>query len=307
MFASFDKAERVMLYAFLMDLLMAFPIIGLGFLSGSAAAGSEAARAILLWAIDIFSFGMLLAVNRHRFSQFEFGIEKVQILVQVVIAIGMCASVVFIGGRVVESLTQDSAPPDYLLCVVFAVFSYINVMVNFVALRRLKAEEKEKPSIILRGQIKNRSIMELSSVVATISAAAVVIPDPEVFAYIDSIGALIVLCVIVYTMVQMMRSSVMTLLDAPIEEGEKLLVFREIAERFDQWSSIAFVRTRRLGYSKYVEIGLCFDEAVPLAEALATCRDIEAGIRGRVDKVFVTVFPASEPTAEEPVGFAPSS
>ncbi len=297
MLSRFSPGERVLIYAFLADLAMAGPILGLGFMSGSASAASEAARAILLWAIDIFSLGMLLAVNRRRFSQFEFGIEKIQILVQVIIAAGMCISVVFIASKVYEGLVEGQSAPNYTICVLFAVFSYINILVNVFALRRMILEERAKPSIILRGQVKNRSIMMVSSVVATLSAASVVIPDPRIFGYVDSLGAIVVLCVIAYTMVQMMRSSVLTLLDAPIEEREKLLVMREIGEQFDHWSNIAFMRTRRIGYSKYVEIGLCFDDAVEMKTALATCQRIEDGIRANLENVFVSVFPTTEPAA----------
>ena len=289
-----SQAERTLLFAATADLCMAAPLLSLGFLSGSASAASESIRGILLWSIDIFSLTMLLLVNRHRFSRFEFGIEKVQIAVQVVIALGMCISIAFIAVRVWEGLTESVRPPNYLLTVFFAVVSYVNMVVNIVALRRMIASERAKPSLIIRGQIKNRSVMLISSVVATLSAGCVILPDPVIFAYIDSIGALIVLCVILYTMVNMMRFSIMTLLDAPIEEREKLYVFREIAERFDLWSSIAFVRTRRVGFSKYVEVGLVFDENLSMQEALATCQAMEQGILRSLDNAFVRVFPVRE-------------
>jgi len=289
-----SPAERTLLYTSIADLILNIPLLSLGFLSGSASASSEAMRGILLWSIDLFSLGMLMLVNRHRFSQFEFGIEKVQIAVQVVIALGMCISIVFIGLRVWDGLSGAAHPPNYVICAFFTVASYVNMLVNVVALKKILQADAAKPSLILRAQIKNRSVMLVSSVVATICAGMVIIPDPELFRYVDSLGALIVLGVIVYTMVQMMRSSIMTLLDAPIEEREKLLVFREIAENFDRWASIAFVRTRRLGYSKYVEIGLTFDEATPLKDALATCRGIEQAIRARLDHAFVAVYPVAE-------------
>jgi len=292
-----SPAERTLLYTSIADLILNVPLLRLGFLSGSASAASEALRGILLWSIDLFSFGMLMLVNRHRFSQFEFGIEKVQISVQVVIALGMCVSIFFIGSRIWAGLAGTAHPPNYMICAFFTVASYINMWVNIVALRKILQADRGKPSLILRGQIKNRSVMLVSSVVATLCAGMVIIPDPEIFRYVDLLGAFIVLCVIVYTMVQMMRSSIMTLLDAPIEEREKLLVFREIAERFDQWSSIAFVRTRRLGYSKYVEIGLTFYDATPMREALAVCRTMEEAIRGELEHAFVAVYPVAEPDA----------
>jgi divalent metal cation (Fe/Co/Zn/Cd) transporter len=276
---------------------MGIPLMALGFLSGSASAASEGIRGILLWSIDLFSLSMLLLVNRHRFSRFEFGVEKIQIAVQIVIALGMCISIAFISAKIWTGLTTGAHPPNYLITVFFTIVSYINVVVNVVALRKLIAAERAKASLILRGQIKNRMVMLTSSVAATISAACVILPDPEIFRYIDSVGAIVVVSVIIYTMVNMMRTSIMTLLDAPIEEREKLYVFREIAQCFDLWSSIAFVRTRRIGYSKYVEVGLVFDHSLPMQDALAVCLEIEEGIHRSLDNAFVRVFPVAAAAA----------
>jgi len=289
-----SRTEKVMISAALADVAIAVPLLVLGLLSGAASAASEAVRCVLLTCIDIFSLSILLAVNRRRFSRFEFGIEKLQVLVQIVIAIGMCVSIVFIGRKVFDAVTSDSHLPNYVFCVTFALFSYVNVLVNVFNLRRMAAQERATGSLIVRGQIKNRIVMLTSSVVATLSAAAVIIPDPKVFALIDAVGALLVLCVIVYTMVRMMGAGVLTLLDAPIEERDKLLVLREIVEHFDRWASVAFIRTRRLGDSKYVEVGLAFEAGQGLEAALAACRDIEAGIVRRVGNASVTVFPVKE-------------
>ena len=286
-----SPTERVMVSAALMDCAIAVPLLVLGLLSGAASAASEAIRTVLLTCIDIFSLSILLAVNRKKFSGFEFGIEKLQIFVQIVIAVGMCISIVFIGGKVYAAFASDDHIPNYVLCVVFALFSYVNVLINAFNLRRMVRQEKAAPSLIVRGQIKNRMVMLTSSVVATISAAAVIIPDAKLFALIDATGAVVVLSVIVYTTVRMLKAGVLTLLDAPIEERDKLYVFRELTERFDAWDSIAFVRTRRLGYIKYVEVGLTFDSAKPLETVLAACQAMEQGIRGRVDQAFVRVFP----------------
>lgn len=292
-----SSTEKVMISAALMDTAIAVPLLVLGLLSGAASATSEAIRSVLLTCIDIFSLSILLAVNRRKFDHFEFGVEKIQILVQIIIAIGMCLSVVFIGRKIYLAFATDDHLPNYLFCVVFALFSYVNVLINVFNLRRMVRQERAAPSLIVRGQIKNRIVMLVSSVVATLSAAAVIIPDAKLFALVDAVGALLVLSVIVYTMVRMLGSGVLTMLDAPIEEREKLYVLREIAERFDLWASIAFVRTRRLGHGKYVEVGLVFDDATPMQQALAACRAVEEGIRRNLQNALVRVFPVGEAAA----------
>ncbi|HKY95538.1 MAG TPA: cation transporter [Kiloniellales bacterium] len=294
-----SPSERVMVSAALTDVAIGTPILILGLLSGAASATSEAIRSTLLTCIDIFSLSMLLAVNRRKFSHFEFGIEKLQILVQIIVAIGMCISIVFIGRKIYTVVTADTHLPNYLFCVIFALFSYVNVLINTFNLRRMVVQERLTHSLIIRGQIKNRIVMLTSSVVATLSAAAVIIPDPKVFAIIDAVGAVLVLSVIVYTMVRMMGSGIMTLLDAPIDERDRRLVLGAVDRHAERCGSVAFVRTRRLGYSKYVEVGLRFGEAVGLEAALAVCRDIEAEILGRVGSAFVSVFPVGKGRAPE--------
>lgn len=291
--------ERALFAAVVADVFTATPLVTLGFLSGSASALSEGVRNGLGFSIGLFALIMMLAINRRKFSQFEFGVEKIQIFVQIIIVFGIAYSALFIGDRILQNLTTGREVPNYVICLLFAVFSYINVLENLYLLIRLVREQRLSPSIIMQSQIKNRFIMLVSSVAATISTAAIIIPDPSLFTIIDTLGACVVLCVTVYTMLAMLNSGILTLLDAPIDERDKLLVIREIAGQYDNWSSIAFIRTRRLGYGKYVEIGLCFDEATSMRDALEICGTVEDGIRGTIDNAFITVIPAEE-TADGP-------
>ena len=294
-----NTAERALAFAILSDFVMAFPIIGLGFLSGSAAATSEAFRAILLYAIDIFSFCILFAINRHKFSRFEFGVEKIQIFVQIAIAAGVCFSIYFVGAKIIGHFAGDGALPNFLFCILFAIFSTINVGVNSLNLSNMLAEYRVKRSIILRGQIKNRTIMLVSSVVATISAASVLIPDRLIFDIIDTIGAVVVLAVMLTTAARLLGPGLLSLLDAPMADRDKLHIFAEIADRFDHWDSIAFIRTRHVGHSDYAQVGLVFERSVTTAEAVAICRQIEEGIQKRLESSFVSVFPVSGRKGQE--------
>ena len=54
------------------------------------------------------------------------------------------------------------------------------------------------------------------------------------------------------------------------------------------------MRTRRLGYSRYIEIGLSFDDTTPMPVALQTCRAIEDAILGHLEHAFVAVYPVAE-------------
>ncbi|MEO1223187.1 MAG: cation transporter [Pseudomonadota bacterium] len=286
-----SPSERTLTLAVVADVIIATPLIILGFLSGSASALSEAIRTGLGLLIGLFALIVMLAINRRKFSQFEFGVEKIQILVQIIIVIGIAISAFAMAERIIQNVTTGREAPSYVFCLLFAAFSYINLLENAYLAVRLVREQRQAPSIILQGQIKNRFIMLVSSVAATISTAAIVVNDPSLFLVIDTIGACIVFGVTLYIMVNMLKSGVLTLLDAPIDEQDKLLVIREIVEHFDDWSSVAAIRTRRLGYTKYIEIGLCFDDGTSMGDALETCRLIEDGIRRKVDNAFVAVFP----------------
>lgn len=284
--------ERALTLAVVADIFTATPLVALGFLSGSASALSEGLRTGLGFLIGLFALIVMLAINRRRFSQFEFGVEKIQILVQIVIVFGIALSAFAMAERIIQNVTTGRDTPSYVFCLLFAAFSYINFLENAYLAVRLVREYRLAPSIILQGQIKNRFIMLVSSVAATISTAAIVVNDPSLFLVIDTIGACIVLTVTVFTMFDMLKSGVLTLLDAPIDEHDKLLVIREVVEHFDRWSSVTTIRTRRLGYTKHIEIGLCFDEGTSMGQALETCGAIEEGIRGKIGNALVAVFPA---------------
>lgn len=292
-----NRTEKVLLTGLLLDTLISIPLCTLGFLSGSASATTEAVRTILLEAIDVFVLAVMMAINRRRFSRFEFGLEKLQIMVQIVIAVSMAITMFFVGRKILHQMFHPVPMPIYLDCLIFAGFSYVNVLINISLLRRLLREMKTDPSLILRGQMRNRCIMLASSVVATIAAACAAIPDRVLFQIIDTIGAVLVFSVIVYTVANMLGSGLRTLLDAPIDEKEKLGIYHEVVARYDDWEELAFLRTRRLGHRKYVEIGLVFDGGQALEASLAVCSRIEQAVKARVADVLIAVRPAERVAA----------
>lgn len=289
-----SPAEKVMARACLADFLINIPLILLAALSGSASALSETVRGVLLSQIDVFSLVIFLAVNRRRFSRFEFGLEKVQILVQIVIALAMCFSIYIIASKIWRVATHGEAPPDYLFSLLFSGFAYINFLINFSMLRGMRREFRAQPSVILRGQIKNRTVMTVSSAVATLCCFAVVIPDAYVVRLLDVGGALVVLAVICLTMVRLLGGGLLVLLDAPIAEPDKYRILSLVVARYDDWGTLQFLRTRRLGHRSYAEIGLSFEPGTSTQQALAVCGEIEDAIRAEVKELFVAVYPVPE-------------
>jgi len=284
--------ERALRNGVLADLCIVVPFVSAALLSGSATAATEAVRGVLQLLIDVFSLAVLMAINRRRFAHFEFGLEKIQILVQIVLGFSMCLSLLYVGERILARFAGEGGQPDYVFCLVFAGLSYVNLLLNVGVLRGMLREQRRAPTLILAGQIKNRFIMLVSSGVATLSCASVILPDRVLFDTVDAVGAVVVFAVIVWTVARLLGSGILSLLDAPIDEREKLGVYSEVVARFDEWEELVFLRTRRVGYQNYVEIGLRFDPAQPLERSLATCRRIEQAVRARAAKVLVTVRPA---------------
>ena len=289
-----SPAEKVMATACLADFLINIPLIALAALSGSASAMTETVRGVLLSNIDLLSLAVFLAVNRRRFSRFEFGLEKIQILVQIVIALAMCISIFFIAGKIWRTAFEDAAPPNYLFSLLFSFFAYINFTINFTMLRGMLRAHRAQPSVILRSQLKNRLVMTISSAVATLCCFAVVLPDDYLVILIDIAGALVVLAVICLTMVRLLGGGLLVLLDAPIAEPDKFRILRAVVERYEDWGTLRFLRTRRLGHRSYAEVGLSFDPGTSTARALAVCGEIEAAIAADLPNHFVAVYPVPE-------------
>lgn len=293
--------ERVLAVAMMIDFSIGLPIVVLGLLSGAASAASEAVRILLLDGIDLFAFSTLVAINRGKLGFLDFGTEKVQIMIQMLIALGMGITLIVIVDKILVDLLVGETLPDLLVTLLFAAFSFVNVIVNIVNLLNMLAEQKRSRSMILGAQIRNRIVMLCSSVIATLAALAAFIPDRIIFETVDTVGALLVLGIILVTLVRLVHSGVLTLLDAPVTEREKLLMLAQIVARFDDWQSLEFLRTRRVGGEIRGEIGLGFPPRTEMAQALAVCRDIEAGIAQNCGRpAAVAVYPVGAALARKP-------
>lgn len=292
------NTKRAIVIGIVADLALFPPFTTTAFLSGSASAFTEGVRGALLLAIDFLSFALLAALNRRKATRFEFGLEKIQVVVQIVIAIAMCFSLVLVGHRIAERLEGSGPPPDYVLCLVFAGLCYVNLLINVWMLKAVTVENSRNPSVILSSQIRNRKVMMIASVVATLTTALVLIPDGEVFRWADVIGAIIVALVLAWNIRRLLGSGMLALLDAPMSEPEKLHVFRAVVAHHDEWDTLQFLRTRSIGHTKYVEVGLSFAAGTPVKRALAVTAAVEASILREVSNAVVSVYSVPDQTLE---------
>ncbi|TMJ40891.1 MAG: hypothetical protein E6G89_07620 [Alphaproteobacteria bacterium] len=252
--------ERSIFLAILADCVIAAAMVQVGLFGGSFTMLAESLRAWLMLAIEIFSFVVMRRIHRGVLSGFEFGHGKLEQLASLSIAAGMFGGAVWIGFGVLDIIAGGRPLGTPFGLALAAMLGAVNTCTNVIAWDTMRRAARSGGSIILRAQLRARSVKLFSSlfVQATMTVAAVSLND-VIVTWADAIGSAFVAGFMVINAVEMMRSGLTDLLDRTVEEETQIAVNRALAWHFKDYDRLDRVRSRRAGEQVFIEIALGFD------------------------------------------------
>ena len=207
------QIQKVALYAFLLNLLLAGLKAGLAMFSGSLAITTGAVDSISdsIASLAVYG-GVKLSVRKTR--KFPLGLYKIENLISVIIALFIFFAGYEIAGRVIVS---SSEPPEINLTVIILLLAAAALTFLFGRYSIAVGKKTESPTLIAEGRYRETDVF--STLVILISA---------LFQYfnisidiwgisIDQIAAGLVLIFVAHTGWELLSSGMRVLLDASID------------------------------------------------------------------------------------------
>jgi len=295
--------ERSIFLAILADCVIAAAMVQVGLFGGSFTMLAESLRAWLMLAIEIFSFVVMRRIHRGVLSGFEFGHGKLEQLASLSIAAGMFGGAVWIGFGVLDIIAGGRPLGTPFGLALAAMLGAVNTCTNVIAWDTMRRAARSGGSIILRAQLRARSVKLFSSlfVQATMTVAAVSLND-VIVTWADAIGSAFVAGFMVINAVEMMRSGLTDLLDRTVEEETQIAVNRALAWHFKDYDRLDRVRSRRAGEQVFIEIALGFDGNLALGEADRRAETLKATLNEEIRRADISILISPSPIA----GSAPS-
>lgn len=277
--ASQRAKESAVLWSILVDSLLMVYFALVGLFSGSMTFLSELIRCVLLLTIEYVSYYVLRRAHRGRFQEFEFGIGKIERIVNLLVAFGLCLACFYILSKVMSMETETPMASSSMILAVLG--ADVNCMINlyfFMAFIRVNQSES---SVIIASQIKSRLAKTVASVIVLgVLILALWLPDPKAARLVDLWGSVFVACYMLVIAYGLVRESLPEILDKTVPEPEHLQILKVVIAHFDRFDGFKGYKSRRSGKDLFIILNLCFfshrtldhieNSLLPIRQALAS-------------------------------------
>lgn len=285
-----DK-ERALFRALWLDATTFVFVLVAGLSSGSLTIIAELPRGGLLFLIEVITVATLYRSHRGKFSDFEYGIGKIERVIAVVIVGGLFIAAAFTFDATIHRLSHPVALPTPAMILSVMAASY-NLMVNLYCFGEFTRANRNESSLIVAAQVRSRLVKIIASgVVTLILVITTWLADPKAATLIDCLGAIFVVGYMVVSGWALLRESLPDLLDRALPEPEQLLLLRVITSHFGDFENFGSIKSRRSGGRAFIDINIDFQPSAPMSEVTGLCATIEKEIVVLIPDAIVSVVP----------------
>jgi divalent metal cation (Fe/Co/Zn/Cd) transporter len=153
---------------------------------------------------------------------------------------------------------------------------------------------RREPSPIMDSQwrlFKTKAISDFSVLVSLLASLAFYHYAWSL--YIDPLASFIIAGFLMTSSHRVISSSLPDLLDRTLDEELQLIIVRELAAFFNDYTALHEVRSRRSGSNVYIELYLEFDGEKRMCEVQETINRIKSSLEANISKSSVSVVPTS--------------
>lgn len=275
------NAERSLRNPVLADFVITAMLLLTGLMSGTLTLVSEAVRCYLMLVASIYALFILRARHRGRLDHYDYGTEKIESFVTLVVGLGLLLSGLWITAGASDLFFASSTPASPLGLAAAAIVNAVNAAINVLGWWGMHRMQPSEPDEVFASQLNARLVMMMSSIFLQVTLTiAALSKDPLVALSMDAIGTLFVVVIMVMRGVSMVRGALPVLLDAgPGAELDRTI--RSAAENVVAPAEVVRVRTRQTPYGAHSEIFVAADPGLPASILVDWARQIRDGLHSR--------------------------
>lgn len=282
--------ESAVLWAILLDTAIVGYLVMVGLFTGSMTFLSEVIRCFLLMIIEYVSYYVLYRAHRGRFNAFEFGIGKIERIVNLSVAFGLFLACWYIFTKLISPGEAVPMSPPNLMAAVIG--GDINLIINFYFTMAFIRVNKKESSVIIASQIKSRLAKTVASlIVLLILILTLWLPDPRSARIVDTFGSLFVLGYMLKIAVDLVKESLPEILDRTVAEPEHHQILKVLTAHFDQYDGFREYKTRRSGKDLFILLTLNFYPETRLGQMEERLAPIRRALESELPGSNVTIIP----------------
>ncbi|MGI9364682.1 MAG: cation transporter [Rhizobiaceae bacterium] len=244
------------MFAIVVDVQIGVILIIGAIVSGSYTLIGENVRGWLILSAVCFSFWVQFANNRNWLCCYEFGAFKLEQLAWLVLGLAMLIAAPLLLVSVLNAVLSQHVPAAPVELTIGALVNALNLLLNVVGWFALLLASSDHSSDAFKAQFFARTTIVTSCAFVQLAlTGAVLAENASVALLFDAIGALFVVCVMIFNGSKMVARSLPDLLDAPAKTEVVRTIKKVIAESKLR-GQICEMRTRRLAAISIAELSL---------------------------------------------------
>ena len=287
--------ERTVFISLIIDFILWIPDIVAAILSGSITMLADVFKCGNEILATFFAYITLRKMNRAKGGAFsyDYGMGKFENLTGIITGGAMFISLAIVFYTAIHRLFEPAglvAEGTYLGIVMMVLGVSVNSYLWFSNYRLFK----KSPSPIIDSQWRLFRTKAFSD--ASVLAALVLSLALQSFwwsHYIDPVASFIIVGFLLSSGYRVIMSSLPDLLDKTLDESLQLVIVRELAAFFDEYTELHTVRSRRSGSHIYIEIHLEFDGNRKMCEVQDVINRIKASLELKIPRSEVSIVPTS--------------
>ena len=287
------QKERTVLTSLVVDILLWVPDIIAAFLSGSITMLADVLKCGNEIIATFFAYITLRRIRRGGAYTYDYGMGKFENFTGIITGAVMLVSLILVFFTAVhriafpEGLNADGA---YLGIVLMALGVCVN---SWLWIKNYRLALKEhSPIMDSQWRLFRTKAFSDASVLAAL-VLSMVFHDAGWALYIDPLASFIIAGFLLQSGYRVITASLPDLLDKTLDESLQLVIVRELAAFFDEYTALHDVRSRRSGSRVYIEIHLEFDGDRKMCEVQEVIDRIKTSLEAKIPRSEVSIVPSS--------------
>lgn len=297
---SYAHKQRTVLVSLIVDFILWIPDIVAAILSGSIVLFADAVKCANEILATFFAYLTIRKMAKGGAGTYDYGMGKVEMATSIITGGVMFVSLLLVFFvaiyriAVPAGLVHEGAQLGVFLMV-------IGVSMNTWLWQKNYRLNKKEPSPIMDSQwrlFRTKAISDFSVLVSLIASLA--LSHYAWSLYIDPLASFIIAGFLMTSGYRVISSSLPDLLDKTLDEELQLVIVRELAVFFNDYTALHGVRSRRSGGNVYIELHLEFDGEKRMCEVQETINRIKSSLEANIPKSSVSVVPTSAVCHHDP-------